>query len=176
MPVSIPTADDVPALVALINGAYRGDASKKGWTTEADLLEGEARTDAPTLTELMNDEHAVLLKHHSETGEITGCVYLQQQENGLYLGMLTVSPVLQGAGIGKLLLKAADEYAVKTNCPSVFMNVISLRKELIDWYQRYGYSDTGERKPFPSDKRFGAPRQPLEIMILRKEIKNAISI
>jgi ribosomal protein S18 acetylase RimI-like enzyme len=172
MPVLIATTRDIPALVALINSAYRGDASKKGWTTEADLVKGELRTDATTLTALMANPDAVLLKHHTETGEISGCIYLHQQETGLYLGLLTVSPQQQGAGIGKILLKAADEYALNNNCSSIFMNVISQRKELIDWYKRHGYYDTGERNPFPLDTGFGTPVQPLEFMIMRKELVN----
>ena len=43
------TEDDVPALVRLVNSAYRGDSSRAGWTTEADLL-GGVRIDAERLT------------------------------------------------------------------------------------------------------------------------------
>ena len=124
--ISTANTEDVPALVTLINSAYRGEASRKGWTTEADLLAGELRTDIPTLTELMNKPGAAILKYSPEEGNITGCVYLQKQERGLYLGMLTVSPELQGAGIGKQLLVAALIHAKKNDCPGIFMNVISV--------------------------------------------------
>jgi len=170
MPVSPASTQDIPALVALINSAYRGEASKKGWTTEADLLEGELRTDISTLTAVIIKKDAVMLKHVSENGAITGCVYLHKQERGLYLGMLTVSPLLQAGGIGKQLLAAADSYARENNCSSIFMNVISLRHELIAWYERHGYRQTDERKPFPADQRFGIPAQPLEFMIMVKEV------
>lgn len=170
MHVSTTGTKDIPALVALINSAYRGEASKKGWTTEADLLKGELRTDIPTLTSLINTKDAVILKHVSEKGDITGCVYLHKQERGLYLGMLTVSPILQGGGIGKQLLKAAENYARENNCSSIFMNVISLRHELIAWYERHGFRQTDERKPFPSDQQFGIPSQPLEFVIMVKNI------
>src|SRR3990170_5459243 len=131
MPVFPAGIQDIPALVALINSAYRGEASKKGWTTEADLLKGELRTDIPTLTAIIENNDATILKYVSENGSVTGCVYLHKKKRGLYLGMLTVSPVLQGAGIGKQLLAAADSYAKENNCDSIFMNVISLRHELI---------------------------------------------
>ena len=170
MPVSPASIRDIPALVALINSAYRGEASKKGWTTEADLLKGELRTDIPTLTAIIENTDAVILKYVSEKGSITGCVYLHIKERGLYLGMLTVSPQLQGAGIGKQLLAAADNYAKENNCNSIFMNVISLRHELIAWYERNGYRQTDERVPFPTDHRFGVPVQPLEFVILEKEV------
>src|SRR5688500_7269379 len=139
MHVSTAGTKDIPALVTLINSAYRGEASKKGWTTEADLLKGELRIDIPTLTTLITNKDAVMLKHVSVTGGITGCVYLHKQERGLYLGMLTVSPLLQGGGIGKQLLAAADNYARENDCSSIFMNVISLRHELIAWYERHGF-------------------------------------
>jgi ribosomal protein S18 acetylase RimI-like enzyme len=176
MEISPATQQDIPTLVSLINSAYRGDASRKGWTTEADLLAGELRTDIPSLTAVMNKPGATLLKYTSPEGAITGCVYLRitpyghKQERGLYLGMLTVSPVLQGAGIGKQLLAAASEYAKENGCSNIFMNVISLRTELIAWYQRHGYHFTGERKPMPADDRFGIPTQALEFAIMEKSI------
>ena len=170
MSILIATTVDIPELVSLINSAYRGDASRKGWTTEADLLVGELRTDIPTLTEVMNKDSAIILKHTDDEGRIIACVFLQKQERGLYLGMLTVSPELQGAGIGKKLLEAATQYASAHDCPTIFMNVISLRRELIEWYERYGYQLTGETNPFPADGRFGVPTQPLEFAIMEKKI------
>jgi N-acetylglutamate synthase-like GNAT family acetyltransferase len=170
MHVSTASTKDIPALVALINSAYRGEASKKGWTTEADLLKGELRTDTPALTTLITTRDAVILKHVSEKGDITGCVYLHKQERGLYLGMLTVSPGLQGGGIGKQLLAAADNYAREHNCSSIFMNVISVRHELVAWYERHGFRKTDERKPFPESHQFGIPTQPLEFVIMEKRL------
>ena len=170
MPISTAQKEDIPLLVSLINSAYRGEVSKKGWTTEADLLEGEARTDDPTLAAIMEKPSSVILKYITEDGLLVGSVYLDIQEKGLYLGMLTVSPQLQAAGIGKQLMKAAEEFAREKNCTCIFMNVISLRHELIGWYERLGYTKTGETKPFPSDPRFGVPLQPLEFHIMQKNM------
>jgi N-acetylglutamate synthase-like GNAT family acetyltransferase len=163
------TAEDIPQLVLLINSAYRGESSKQGWTTEADLL-GGIRTDEESLKELLSKEGSVILKF-TEEGKIIGCVNLQKQGNHLYLGMLTVAPNLQAKGIGKQLLKASEVYAAEQNCSTVVMTVITVRNELLQWYQRHGYSLTGEKKPFPmNDPRFGLPKQPLEFYVLRKEI------
>ena len=164
------TVDDIPALVPLINSAYRGEASKKGWTTEAHLLKGALRTDTPSITELIQQPGAAFFTCVSSGGIISGCVFLQKQERGLYLGMLTVSPDLQAAGIGKQLLAFADQYAIELGCAAIFMSVISLRTELIAWYERHGYHITDERKPFPVDDRFGVPVQPLEFVIMEKII------
>lgn len=162
------TMEDIPELVTLINSAYRGEASKKGWTTEADLLKGELRTDTDTLTGLLANPQAIILKYSLPDGMIAGSVYLDKQERGLYLGMLTVSPGLQAAGIGKKLLAAAEQYAKEQACTNIFMNVISLRHELISWYERNGYHQTDERKPMPDNPKFGIPQQPLEFLIMKK--------
>src|ERR1700754_1965868 len=106
MPVTIANTTDIPGLVKLLNSAYRGDASKKGWTTEADLLEGDQRTDEPTLSELMHSAGSDFLKYTNEENEIEGCVFLQKRNNKLYLGMLSVSPLIQAKGIGKQIMAA----------------------------------------------------------------------
>lgn len=170
MPLLKATSGDIPALVSLLNSAYRGDASKKGWTTEAHLLKGELRTDETTLQKLMQQPGAVFLKYTNEENETEGCVFLQKKETKLYLGMLSVSPLIQAKGIGKQLMAAAIDHAKQQNCTSVFMRVISVRHELIAWYERQGYHKTGETEPFPADDRFGIPAQPLEFVIMEKMI------
>jgi ribosomal protein S18 acetylase RimI-like enzyme len=170
MSISTATVQDIPALEKSVNSGYRGEASRKGWTTEADLLHGEVRIDTASLAAMLADNTAVILKYTDAAGDITGCVYLQKQQRGLYLGMLTVSPELQGGGLGKKLLAAAEEYAIQHNCPAIFMSVISVRSELIAWYERHGYRKTGETKPFPDDDRYGKPTQPLEFIILEKKV------
>jgi ribosomal protein S18 acetylase RimI-like enzyme len=160
---------DIPALNLLVNSAYRGDQSKQGWTTEADLLDG-IRTDEEALKELIQYPGSVILKFEEEN-KILGCVHLKQEDNKIYLGMLTVLPQLQNKGIGKILLAAAEKEARKRNCVTVFMSVISIRKELIDWYKKRGYTDTGKSKPFPeNDPRFGIPKMKLEFIILEKDV------
>jgi ribosomal protein S18 acetylase RimI-like enzyme len=168
MSISRANIKDIPELVELVNSAYRGETSKKGWTTEADLLKGALRTDIPSLNALINNPEAVLLKYSDINNTIIGSVYLEKQKRGLYLGMLSVSPLLQAAGIGKQIMFAAENYAKENNCPCIFMSVISVRHELIAWYERLGYNKTGETKPFPSDNRFGVPTQPLEFIIMEK--------
>ena len=170
MTVSKANLEDIPELVPLINSAYRGEASKKGWTTEADLLIGAMRTDIAMLTELMNNPTSAVLKITNEENKIVGSVYLDIQVRGLYLGMLTVSPLLQAGGIGKKLMAAAEDFARENKCAGIFMNVISVRHELIAWYEKQGYYMTGETKPLPADNRFGVPTQPLEFAIMEKKI------
>jgi N-acetylglutamate synthase-like GNAT family acetyltransferase len=161
---------DCPALNKLINSAYRGEYSRQGWTTEADLLDG-TRTDEKGVEEIINKKGSVILKY-VEDGKILGCVRLDKKDKKLYLGMLTVEPSLQNKGIGKILLKTSEDEARKQNCNSIYMTVISVRDELIGWYKRHGYYDTGKRQPFnSSDPRFGIPKMKLEFVVLEKELK-----
>ena len=167
MKIIAATTADIETLVALVNSAYRGEVSKKGWTTEADLLDGK-RTDATAMQQLLQTENAVILTCRNEDDMVLGCVYLLKKNQSLYLGMLTVAPHLQAQGIGKFLLSAAEEFAVARNCFCITMTVISVRVELIAWYNRHGFVATGATQPFPNDPAFGLPRQPLEFIVMEK--------
>ncbi len=163
------TITDASELNKLINSAYRGEYSKKGWTTEADLLDG-LRTDQTLVEEIIRKESAEILIY-LENQKILGCVRLDNKGTKLYLGMLTVEPSNQNKGIGKKLLNAAEEEARHQGCSSIYMTVISVRAKLIAWYNRHGYIDTGKRIPFDSsDPRFGIPKTKLEFIVMEKEI------
>lgn len=165
------TPSDLSELTHLVNSAYRGDSSRKGWTTEADLL-GGVRTSEESLAETMAQPGTTILLHRDQaTHELIGCVYLEQKADLMYLGMLTVSPEVQARGLGKYLLAGAETYAHNLGCRAVEMTVISQRAELIAWYERRGYVLTGESRPFPmEDSRFGLPKTPLEFVVMRKEL------
>ena len=168
--ISPATPADATALEQLINSAYRGESAKQGWTTEADLLDG-TRTDAELIRGIIADPNSLLLKAMDDEG-ILGCVELRQEGERLYFGMLTVRPRIQGRGIGKALMAAAEAEALRRNCKAVFMSVLTARPELIAWYVRHGYHDTGKRKPFAfTDPRFGQPKVELEFAVLEKELE-----
>ncbi len=167
--ISKATAADVTALNQLVNSAYRGEPSKKGWTTEADFLDG-TRTDEDGILEMLQHPNGTILKCE-ESNTLIGCVYLEIQHGKLYLGMLTTNPERQGKGIGKKLLAAAEDHALENNCHTITMNVLTGRKELIDWYVRHGYHVTNEKKPFAFDHpRYGKPKTPLEFVIVEKKL------
>ncbi|WP_426063221.1 GNAT family N-acetyltransferase [Flavobacterium sp. DSP2-3-1] len=163
------TLENVSQLNKLINSAYRGESSKKGWTTEANILEG-LRTTEEELTEMIQDYKNTILKF-TENDQIIGCVLLVEKEQELYLGMLTVSPELQNSGVGKKLLQQAEIHALELGLPTIVMTVISIREELIAWYKRNGYADTGVREPFPaSDVHIPIAEEPLEFIVMKKRI------
>ncbi|MDZ7897549.1 MAG: GNAT family N-acetyltransferase [Arcicella sp.] len=160
---------DIPELNILVNSAYRGESSKKGWTTEEHLL-GGIRTDEEGLLQTVENKAITILKY-TENDKIIGTVSLEKQGEKLYLGMLTVSPELQDGGVGKQLLKAAEDFAKEARIPKIVMTVISVRTELIAWYERHGYIRTGENKPFPmNDPNFGIPKEFLEFVVLEKKL------
>ena len=170
--ISPATSNDIRQLTYLVNNAYRGEQAKKGWTHEADLIEGTLRIDETSLRKLLLVPFSLILKCTDENNRIIGCVYLENQGAKMYLGMLSVLPEMQAHGIGKLLLLEGEAYAQKHNCTSVVMTVISVRHELIEWYKRRGYEPTGDKKPFLEDKRFGIPTKPIEFIVMEKKFKS----
>jgi GNAT superfamily N-acetyltransferase len=164
------TSADAEHIAQLVNSAYRGESSKKGWTTEADLLGGQ-RIDVARVQEMLSAEDSVILVAENEaTGVVEGCVHLENHEGRCYLGMLTVLPTLQGKGLGGQLLEEAEAFADFWGCKEIYMTVIEQRKELLEWYQGRGYKLSGETKPFPTDDpRFGIPKvEGLQFVILTK--------
>jgi GNAT superfamily N-acetyltransferase len=171
------TAADVPALVALVESAYRGDASRAGWTTEADFLDGQ-RTDAEEIAEIVDDpDSRVLVATMSgggqPDGEIMACCHIENRGDYAYFGMFAVRPGLQGGGVGKAVIAEAERVAAADfGVREMHMTVISVRDELIAWYARRGYARTGKMSPFPyGDERFGRPkRDDLEFELLVKPL------
>lgn len=166
------TTDDIPALHALVERAYRGDSARLGWSHEADLLGGQ-RTDSAALAQSIEDSaQRLLLLRDGET--IRGCACLTDKGDGVaYLGLLTVDPRFQATGLGRALLAAAEDHARSDlKAGRLEMTVIAQRAELIGWYERRGYSLTGERRPFPmTDARFGLPKRgDLEFVVLEKAL------
>jgi ribosomal protein S18 acetylase RimI-like enzyme len=161
---------DITELNVLINTAYRGDESKKGWTTEAHLLDGN-RIDEATLQEYLDNPEVTILKYTDDADQkIKASVYLQDKGTTLYLGMLSVQPTWQATGIGRLLLNEAEVVARQINKTSIEISVISTRTELIAWYVRRGFEATGEVLPFHVDRKFGVPREQIELIIMTKTI------
>ncbi len=167
--ISVAGLEHIPAILSIVNKAYRGEDSKKGWTTEALLIEGDKRTDEKDIEELINNENSWILKYTLDN-KIVANVNLQKQGDALYLGMFSVDPEMQGMGIGKKILLAADEFAKEKGCKKITMSVISVREELIAWYIKNGYAHTGLEKPFPTENKFGRPVMPLKFIILEKQI------
>jgi ribosomal protein S18 acetylase RimI-like enzyme len=172
MDFRVAVGTDVPAIVALVESAYRGEASRAGWTTEADLLDGQ-RTDGTEVTRLMEDPANRILLAESSEG-LLGSVLLRDEGEAIYIGMFAVRPGLQGRGVGSELLAEVERIGrEELGRPAARMTVLVQRTELIAWYQRRGYQLTGAREPFPyDDPRLGLPRRSdLVFEVLRKDLR-----
>ncbi len=163
--------DDAAALEALIESAYRGDASRAGWTTEADLLGGN-RTSIDMLLSTLKDDDQTILACDDADG-LLATVTVERRDGYGYIGAVSVRPTCQGQGIGRDLLAQAERVIREEwRLERARMTVIAQRPELIGWYARRGYRDTSETAPFPyGDARFGAPkRDDLYFIILEKTL------
>ncbi|WP_206861390.1 GNAT family N-acetyltransferase [Lysobacter changpingensis] len=165
------THADIDALVALIESAYRGDTSKQGWTTEADMLGGR-RTGPDDVQACIDRARSVILIAERDA-QLLACAHVADEDGAGYFGMFSVNPALQGGGIGKQVIAEAErvvreEWAL----PAMRMAVIDIRDELIAFYERRGYHRTGIKKPFPyGDERFGLPkRDDLRFEVLEKAL------
>lgn len=166
------TKADIEALHVLVHSAYRGDSARRGWTHEADLLDG-GRIDHATLSDAVSAPGQAIIAGEIG-GRLAACVHVTDRGDGLaYLGMLTVDPAFQAGGVGRRLIAAAEDWArVRSGARRMEMTVIVQREELIAWYERRGYRRTGEARPFPvTDPRFGLPkRDDLAFVVLEKSL------
>ncbi len=162
-------ATDIEVIVTLVQSAYRGEASRAGWTTEFEFLGGQ-RTDPVEVGELLSRSASCMLLAE-EDSQLLACCHLEKQEDRCHFGMFAVVPGMQGGGLGRRTLDTAEHFArVEWGCHSMDMQVIDLRTKLIAWYERRGYRRSGIYQPFPyDDARFGLPKQPsLRFELLRK--------
>lgn len=177
------TPDDVPALLALVKSAYRGESSRQGWTTEADLLADDRIDAAGLLAKITALGSAVLLVTSSAAGgpndkhHILACCEVLRHpppSDLSYFGLFAVSPRLQNGGIGKTVLAEAERYArEEMGASKMEMQVVWLREELIAWYVRRGYAIVeGETRPFPYEGLVNgvALRDDLYFLVLRKDL------
>ena len=124
------TAADIDAVVALVESAYRGDASRAGWTTEADLLDGRRTGPDDVAAQLARRDSRILLAERD--GRLLACAHVAVEDGAGYFGMFSVTPGLQGGGVGKQVLAEAERIARdEWGCAAMRMTVIDVRDELI---------------------------------------------
>lgn len=171
MQIERASVDDVDALHRLIESAYRGESSKAGWTTEADLLGGQ-RTDTEELADILADPAQHMLVMRDEETLVGSILVTQKEQSRAYFGMLTIDPQRQAAGLGRTLLAAGENAARAFGATIMECQVIRQRDELIAWYRRHGYAETGDTRPFPMhDPRFGLPkRDDLVFIVMEKPL------
>jgi GNAT superfamily N-acetyltransferase len=172
MTLEVAAAADVAVIVGLVESAFRGHASRAGWTTEADLLDGR-RTGPDEISAVLASADQRILVERDPAGGLLASVVLKRDGDAAWLGMLAVRPTRQGAGLGKQVVSEAEQW-VRENWQAsrMRMTVIVQREDLIAWYERRGYRRTGETAPFfYGDERFGLPkRDDLSFIVLEKAL------
>lgn len=165
---------DFPAIVDLVNVAYRGKGSVASWNIETGIIEGTRLTESLLREDLAAKPHAhFLVTRDPESRVIIGTAWLEPETAGVwYLGLFTIDPAVQKRNLGRALLNAAEEFAKAHGASKIRMGVLNVRDTLIAWYERRGYARTGATEAFPyDDTRFGNPlRSDLEFVILEKQI------
>ena len=165
---------DYPAIIALVNAAYRGHGAVESWNIESGIIEGTRLTDSLLREDLAAKPQAhFLITRDPNSGallELSGSN--QCTIDTWYLGLFTVDPAIQNQQLGRRLLNAAEEFARARGARLMRMGVLNVRDTLIAWYERRGYRRTGESEPFPyGDDRFGKPlRDGLVFIILEKQL------
>ncbi len=171
--LTVATQADFPAVVELMNRAFRGHGADASWSTEERYLEGTRTSEELLREETAAHADARLLLWRKPDSTLLGCVWMQPEENDVwYLGSLTISPLQQKAGLGRSLLTAAENWAFARGAQQIKMTVVHVRAALVEWYARRGYKLTGETQPFPyGDERYGTPtRDDLYLVVLSKRL------
>ncbi len=164
--------DDVDALVELVEWAYRGESSRAGWCTEADILGGQ-RVDHEMMRATLADDDVAVLVLSDDDGPVACCELRRVDPDRATLGMFAVDPGRQAGGLGRRVLEHAEELvAQRWGVSRLELTVIDIRQSLIEWYERRGFARTGEHRPFPyGDDRFGEPRvDDLRFAVLEKRL------
>ena len=167
------TDADLPPIAALVNAAYRGDTARRGWTHEADLLEGQ-RTDVADLARQLRDRAGTVLlvgRLGDDAAPVASVLLVPEGDGAWHLSMLTVDPDRQNRGLGRRLLAGAERVAAAHGARETRLSVIGLRRELLAWYERRGYRPIGHA-PFPvDDAAIGqARRTDLDFVVLAKRL------
>jgi len=156
-PVRLATTSDAPALTRLINSAYR---------VEAFFIIGDRITQPEVLTRIEGDHSDFLVVDAPTAGGLNGAVYVERRADQGYFGLLSVDPDVQGTGLGRLLVEAAEAHCRAAGCRALEIDIVNLRTELPSFYSKFGFTPVGVT-PFPAP---GKLKQPVHLVQLRKPL------
>lgn len=171
--IRLATKKDIEKIVKLVESVYRGESSKSGWTTEADLVDGQ-RTDAKMILEMMSEVGNEFYVIDANEFSLAASVHLKKEADHGYIGMVSVGTEFQNQKLGKKLLQFCEEKIANWGFKKAKITVLNVREELIAWYVRFGYHRSGQGVDFPKDPRYGIPKvQNLKLIELEKIISKS---
>lgn len=129
---------DAECLMDLINAAFR---KAEGYIIDRD------RVDIEVVQSLLAKGQFLVAEEESV---LAGCVYLELRVERAYLGLLSVDPARQKAGIGSMLMSEAELRCAQGGCRFMDLKTIDLREDNRAFYKRRGYVETGT-EPFASE-------------------------
>jgi GNAT superfamily N-acetyltransferase len=145
---------DAENIALLVNSAFRPER----FFTDGD------RTNPEKVRALMQKGKFLL---NEEDGRLVGCVYVELRGERGYFGLLAVDPVLQRAGLGSRLVRAAEDLCRADGCVFMDLTIVNLRKELPGFYARRGYVESGTLA-FPDDQH--PPKMPCHLVRMSKSL------
>lgn len=166
---------DAGKIALLVNRAYRPSPHERGWTHEADLVAGRRTTKEQVLA-LFCPRSSILVAH--QDAEIVACVHVKSSECSADIGMLAIDPGYQTQGLGKLMLEWAERHALEHFGVTAFnISVLTSRFELIAFYERRGYTRTGQTMAYPVYSGMGEPMvDGLQVEAMTKKMGDASSL
>lgn len=160
--------NDLDKILALINTAYRGLGGERRWTTEAHLIEGD-RLDQDGLRALISSDNSQFYVGYL-ANEPACCITITQYGKTAEFGCFAVDPNLHGLGYGKALLNFAEACA-RPYSTLFQVTVVSQNTQLLDFYKRRAYVDTGQTQAYPTQQNVGKPKIPnIELRVLQKKV------
>ena len=164
--IRLAKAKDIQGIVKLINTAYR---SNLGWTHEHGIVLGD-RINEAQLSELLARPDVELYVLENDD-QLVGCIGLTHFPDCFEIGSFAIDPVRQNSGYGRILLNFAEQYSREKYLSKLRMSVLNVRIELIAYYERRGYHQTGETDSYPLDADVGQPLVDLNLVILEKSLE-----
>lgn len=145
---------EAESISALINRAFR--------RAESFLIDGD-RIDLQTVQSLLKKGTFLLAEDHAI---LAGCVYVELRGDRAYVGLLSVDPAHQKAGLGSRLMSAAEDFCTKSGCRFVDLQIVNVRQELPSFYHHRGYIETGTAPFVPGL----TPKVPCHFVKMSKEL------
>ena len=151
------TIDDAPALVQLINAAYR---------VEEFFVYGDRTTQEYISAHIGTPKADFLVIDGSDNKRLIGAIYVEVRGDRGYFGLLSVDPTQQKQGLGRILVNAAETYCRTAGCHSLDIEVVNLRIELPAFYAKLGFTPF-DTAPFPHPGRL---RRQAHLVLMTKHL------